>query len=192
MSVDDRLRDGLADNARSLEPDVEALLDSALTAHRRARWLRWAGATGGLVAAACAGVAVVWAGWGGDRGGAPAAPAPAETSASIVLQGRYAGTVDALPAAPGVAGRWLLDFEAHGVLGISAPDGYPGVVSGVLYAVQGQELRTDLFSQDLCAGLPLGRYAVARAGATLTLTATDDRCPARVGVLAATAWAQTP
>ncbi len=72
------------------------------------------------------------------------------------------------------------------MLAVTAPPAYPGVVSGVLYAVEGDELRTDLFSQDLCSGQPLGRYAVTRTGTGLTLTAVDDPCPDRVAVLAAT------
>lgn len=191
MSVDDRLRAGLSRNARSLEPDVEALLESTLATHRHARWWRWGGAAGGLAAAACAVVGVVMVGWGGDRAGEPVAPAHT-TMSSIVLQGSYAGQVAALPAAPNVAGRWILEFQAAGVLGVTAPATYPGVVSGVLYAVQGQEIRTDLFSQDLCSGQPLGRYAVTRTGPRLALMAVDDPCPARVGVLAATKWTVAP
>ena len=68
MSVDERLRIGLSRNALSLEPDVDAFLATALARRRRSRRIRWAGATAGLVAAACAvTVLVLSAGWGGPR-----------------------------------------------------------------------------------------------------------------------------
>ncbi|KQZ88433.1 hypothetical protein ASD62_02990 [Phycicoccus sp. Root563] len=190
MSVDERLRSGLVRNARSLDPDVEVLLESALATHRRALWLRWGAATGGLVAAASAAIVLVIGGWGSDRD-APVLPAKTPT-ASVAIQGRYAGQVAALPTVPEVAGRWVLEFKAGGVLTVTAPPTYSGVVSGVLYAVQGQEMRTDLFSQDRCAGQPLGRYAVTRTGSRLALMAVDDPCAARVGVLGATAWTVAP
>jgi hypothetical protein len=58
MSVDDRLRTGLAANALTVEPDVEALLSTTLTRYRRQRTLRWAGVAG-LAAAACAALVLV-------------------------------------------------------------------------------------------------------------------------------------
>lgn len=190
MSVDDRLRIGLSRNACSLDPDVELLLVSARAMHRRSRWLRRGAAAAGLVAAACAAGAVVWSGWAGDHQ-PPVVPATS-TSPSIVLHGRYAGQVAALPSAPTIAGRWMLDFGSAGMLGVTAPATYPGVVSGSLFAVRGRELRTDLFSQDACSGQPVGQYSVSRTGPRLTLVVVDDPCSARVGVLATTTWTSSP
>ena len=93
------------------------------------------------------------------------------------MQGRYAGEVAAFAAAPSVAGRWVLEFREKGVLAVTAPPAYPGVVSGVLYAVQGAELRTDLFSQDLCSGQPLGRYAVTITTGGWALRSSTTRVP---------------
>lgn len=190
MSVDERLRIGLSRNALSLEPDVDAFLATALARRRRSRRIRWAGATAGLVAAACAvTVLVLSAGWG-DRG-ASVVPADGSTS-SVAVQGRYAGEVAAFAAAPSVAGRWVLEFREKGVLAVTAPPAYPGVVSGVLYAVQGAELRTDLFSQDLCSGQPLGRYAVTITTGGVGFAVVDDPCAQRVAVLAPTTWKTAP
>jgi hypothetical protein len=191
MSVDERLRIGLSRNAQSYDPDVEVLLQSALSRRRRARWLRRAGATAALVAAACAATVLAMpGGWWADRGW-PLEPEDGTTS-SLALQGRFAGEVDVVPAAPGVAGPWVLDFKAEGVLSVTAPPSYPGVVSGAIYAVEGDQMRIDLFGQDLCTGRPPGRYAVTRTGAELTLLAVDDLCPARVTVLSTTRWSSEP
>jgi hypothetical protein len=190
MSVDERLRIGLARNAQGCNPDVELLLEAALARGRRDRRLRWAWATA-IVAAACTALVLgLSLGWRSERG-APLVPADRATS-TVGLQGRYAGDVPAQQSAPSVAGRWVLEFNPQGLLTVTAPPAYPGVVSGVLYAVVGDELRTDLFSQDLCSGQPLGRYAMTRSSARLTLTLVDDPCPRRVAVLTATSWTPLP
>jgi hypothetical protein len=86
----------------------------------------------------------------------------------------------------------VLEFKAEGVLAVTAPPSYQGVVSGAIYAVEGDQMRIDLFGQDLCTGRPPGRYAVTRTGAELTLLAVDDSCPARVTVLSSTRWSSAP
>lgn len=53
MPVDDRLRAGLAAQAHTVQPDVEALLADTVSRHRRRRTARWAGVAA-LAAAACA------------------------------------------------------------------------------------------------------------------------------------------
>jgi hypothetical protein len=189
MSVDERLRIGLSRNAESLDPDVELCLETALARRRRSSQFRWAGAAAGLVAAACAiGVLGSPGGWG--SWGRPLVPGQHAPS-SVALQGRYAGEAASITGAPSVEGRWVLEFKAQGVLTVTAPPAYPGVVSGVLYALDGDELRTDLFSQDLCSGQPLGQYTVTRVGAELTLSVVDDTCPQRVAVLSTTNWTAT-
>lgn len=188
MSVDERLRIGMSRNALNLDPDVDALLESTLARRGRGRRIRWAGAAAGLAAAASAALVLVFSdGWGG----APLVPADSASS-SVIVQGRYVGDVAALPAAPSLAGRWVLEFKSQGVLAVTAPPAYPGVVSGVLYAVEGDELRTDLFSQDLCSGQPLGRYAVTRTTGGLGFAVVDDPCAQRVAVLAPTTWTTAP
>ncbi|KRF38398.1 hypothetical protein [Terrabacter sp. Soil810] len=191
MSVDERLRIGLARNAQVCNPEVELLLEAALARGRRDRRLRWAWVTAGVVAAACTALVLALSlGWRSDRG-APLVPADGATS-TAALQGRYAADVPAQQSAPGVAGRWVLEFQPQGVLAVTSPPAYPGVVSGVLYAVVGEELRTDLFSQDLCSGQPLGRYLMTRRSARLTLTLAVDPCPQRVAVLTTTSWTALP
>ena len=96
-----------------LDPDVEALLESTL-ARRRGRRVRWAGAAVGVLAAACAATALVVSGWWPGNRSLPNVPAEGTTS-SVTLEGRFAGEVAALPAAPSVAGRWVLEFKPRGV-----------------------------------------------------------------------------
>ncbi|MFK5636118.1 hypothetical protein [Ornithinimicrobium sp. LYQ103] len=188
MSVDDRLSRGLSRNAHTLNPQVELSLEAAWARHRRARRARWAAAATGVLAAACA--VLVLALTGGWWVPAPrSSVAPAKTPIEIVdLQGRYSGEVAPLPSAPGAEGPWVLDFRSNGVLEVTAPPTYPGVVSGVLYSLDQGTLRTDLFGQDLCSGQPLGAYTVSRTADKLGLTVGDDPCAPRVSVLEGTTW----
>lgn len=187
MSVDERLRKGLTQNAHSLDPQVELSLDAAWSRHRRARRGRWAAAASGVLAAACAVLVAVTGGWWVPGPGS--AVTPATTPAEMVdLRGRYSGEVAMLPSAPGAEGQWVLDFRSAGVLEVTPPSTYSGVVSGVLYALDQDTLRTDLFGQDLCSGQPLGAYTVSQSADRLVLTARDDPCSWRVSILEGTTW----
>jgi hypothetical protein len=185
MSVDDRIRSGLAANAHTVEPDVEALLSTTLTRHRRRRTARWA-AVAALAAAACTALVLALTSLGGP---APAPTVPANRSSTVPpLPGRYAGQVAALPTTPSVAGQWVLDFRADRTVAVTAPRAYDGVVSGVLYTVAGSELRIDLFGQDLCSGKLPGRYSMTSTGGRLVLTLIADACSNRVAILTTTTW----
>ena len=188
MSVEDRLRAGLAANAaQGVDPDVEQLLLQVLERGRWRRGRRWAAVATG-VAVACTAVALaVAARWGADDG----PPRPATTPSVHVSPGRYAGLVPALPGAPDASGRWTLDFDARGGLTVTAPPGYTRDRAGTQGEIDGDRLRTTLFQHDLCLGQPAGTYTVERLAEHLTLTRLQDPCAARSTLLGATSWLST-
>jgi hypothetical protein len=96
MSVDDRIRSGLAANALIIEPDVEALLSTTLTRYRRRRALRWA-SVAALAAAACTAfvLAVLWH---GDPTPPPPLPARTTTTHACSRLGDGGKCLDALAA----------------------------------------------------------------------------------------------
>jgi hypothetical protein len=81
MSVDDRLRAGLAENAETVQPAVERRLEAVLARRHRALSRRWAFAAVGLAAAGVAAVLAV-AGPDSDRSSGPVdtPPSPSATS----------------------------------------------------------------------------------------------------------------
>ena len=190
MSVEDRLRIGLARNADEFEPAVEQRLDRLIRRRRRRRV-----ATRCLVAAGVAvmiSLTLILAPSVVDRfrGSDSVVGQPPPTQA---LTGSFIASVD-LPSAAGpagaVTGRWRLMFRPDGVIDVTAPPSYTGVVSAVLFESTPDTLRTSLFTQDLCSGLGLGSYRWVRSGDQLKLSVLDDRCQDRVSVLAR-AWTET-
>lgn len=187
MSVDERLRAGLAANAaQGVDPDVEQLLERVLERSRRLRARRWVTLTTG-VAAACTALALLatvrWA--ADDR-----SPHPATTS-THVAPGRYAGLVEAVPGAAEASGRWTLDLDARGRLTVTAPPGFTRDHSGTQGVLNGDRLRTTLFQHDLCRGQAAGTYAVERRADHLGLVRLKDPCAARSVLLGATSWVPT-
>lgn len=186
MSVDHRLRTGLARNAASLEPEVERRLSAVRAQDRRRRAVRWS--AGLAVAAASTAAALVLL--EGPGGGTPDplrpvhTPSGSATPQRALLTGEYAGRL----AGPGdLAGRWVLRFDAAGTLQVTAPATYDGVLSGVLFEAT-DEFRTNLFQQDTCVDQGLGRYAWQRSGPTLTFAVLDDPCDSRVRLLDGVRW----
>jgi hypothetical protein len=185
MSVDDRLRTGLAANALTVEPDVEALLSSALTRYRRRRALRWAGVTA-LAAAACAAVVLVLV-LHDDHAGRPL---PARTTTTQTLVGRYAGLVDPPAGTPQLSGRWVLAFD-NGKLTVTAPPGYTGTLTGTQGTLTGRTLETNLFAHDLCAGQTPGTYRLETHGEDATIGLLRDQCGVRTTILTSARWVST-
>jgi hypothetical protein len=193
MSVEARLRKGLASNAEAFRPQVERRLAVVVFRRRRRRLLR----QGAVVVAACSllsvGAAVVPKLMGGDSGrGSVEVRQPGESaSAGQVLTGGYATTV---PAASGIvsdkslSGRWTLTLRADGTLAVQAPAAYRGVLSGALFTSTSSVFRTSVFGQDLCSGQGVGSYRWIRSGTGLTFTVTDDRCPGRVAIFTSGTW----
>lgn len=185
MSVDERLRAGLAEYATRLpEPDVDQRFHRSLAIHRR-RALRRVGFITGLAAAACAVVvlSVVWAGSPGRQWQAAEGPAP-------TVQGTYAGLAQALPGQPRTSGRWSLEFTADGRVTVLAPTG-SGREPEDAGSVSGNVLTTGLFADDSCAGASPGRYSLQRVGHHVVLLAAEDRCAARTAFLTGTTWVST-
>lgn len=185
MSVDDRLRTGLAANASSLEPEVERRLSAVRARDRRRRAVRWS--AGLAVAAASTAAALVLL---DGPGGTPEPLRPVQTPSgsaspqSALLTGEYAGRL----TGPGdLAGRWVLRFDAAGTLDVTAPAAYEGVLSGVLFEAT-DDFRTNLFQQDTCVNQGLGRYSWQRSGRRLTFAVLDDPCASRVRLLDGVRW----
>ncbi|WP_377641316.1 hypothetical protein [Oryzobacter terrae] len=183
MSVDERLRAGLAEAASRLpEPDLEMRFHRSLAIHRRRRSTRRLSAAAALVAACTVvGIAVI----GPDRPGLswPTADSPSRLDSG----GSYTGLAPGLPGVPGSAGQWRLDVADDGQVTASAPVGADRGPAAAGW-LRGGRLTTDLFSPDACNGAAPGTYTVKRVADRLVLQADQDRCPARVRLLTTTNW----
>jgi hypothetical protein len=193
MSVDDRLREGLARNASAYEPDVEARLQ-ALRTRRGSRGPRlFSRVVWVPVAAACAVAALVVSAIAFHV--SRHAPEPSHVPPSAPVTQTLHGTLRAtVPDASGVvrtqhlAGAWVMHLAPDGTMRVTAPAAYGGVLSAALFDSTASGFRTSLFSQDLCSGLPLGRYTWRRSARQVRFTVSDDTCAGRVAVFTAAAW----
>lgn len=189
MSVEDRLRVGLAANAAALrEPDIELQLGEAFAAHRRRSARRWAGVAG-LAAAACAALVVTLMGQMAPK----PVPAPPVGPTPATLHERYAGLVAPFAEAPNVSGRWVLAVDADGKVVATPPQTFRGgeaMVAGRM----GREavFGTDMFREGnhICDS-PGGKYRIADRGDQLVFESVDDRCVSRVQFFTKTTWIST-
>ena len=193
MPVERRLRQGLERNAGVLDPDVARFLDTVVTRSRRRVRVRRVAATVAVAAAAVVVVAI------GPRAidavrdlrqTQPAQPTPTVTPNGEVLTGTYTRQVDGSPTITenGMAGRWTIQLNADGTITATAPRGYSGVLSGILFETDGDRFRTSVFGQDVCTFLPLGSYRWSRSGGTLSFEVEDDQCEARVEFFTSGSW----
>ena len=176
MSVEDRLRDGLARNAASFEPDVESTLERVVSRTRRRSRRRWL-VVGFAGACSCrsrgGGVGARPAATRRDpHGGGAGADDGRDRAGGAGPDGTVRGDVDddvggELPF--DIAGRWVIELDPDGSMQVTAPDAYTGVVSGPLFQATPEWFRTSLFEQDLCSGQPLGTYRWELTGSTLQL-----------------------
>src|SRR6476469_1058690 len=192
MSVDDRLRHGLARNASAYDPDVETRLrelslrrEAARPSHLRRVWLP--------VAAACAVAALVLSAIALHVARRAAEPAhqPPSAQAAQVLTGTLRTTVPDVPGSvrkDHLSGHWMLRLAADGTMRVAPPSRYGGVRSGAFFDSTATEFRTSLFGQDLCSNLPLGRYTWQRHGSRVRFHVSDDPCAGRVAVLTDRVW----
>lgn len=81
MSVDDRLRAGLAENAETVQPALERRLAAVLVRRHRELSRRWAAAAVGLAAAGVA-VMIAVVGPGSDRSSGPVDTPPSRLPSS--------------------------------------------------------------------------------------------------------------
>lgn len=180
MSVDDRIRAGLIANAATFQPEVESSLDAVRGRGRRGRGALVA-VVASLVAAASAAVLVLTWPQASEQP-SPVLPAPSPTSE---LFDRYESEVTQPER---LAGHWVLEFDGNGTLLVTPPDRYSGVVSGTLFTADGPTLRTNLFSQDVCADLGNGDFSWIREGARLALAENNEPCAARGKFFTGNAW----
>lgn len=186
MSVEDRIRAGLAREADLVDPSVELAHVELVRRHHRRRRARVSSWTVGVATAAAAAFLVVL---GLDPLESDEPTPVAEPSA---VQGRYvvdvAATAESRSA--GVTGRWVFVLEKDGSLQVIPPAEHRGSVSGAAYEVEGELLRTDALLQE--PGCQVGEAPVAYRWRvdrdTLWLTPVGDDCPARRIVFASQPW----
>ena len=191
MSLERRMREGMARMAADLEPDIEERLEATLRNARRAdtrRQLRDAVASATVILVLLL-VGLPFINALRDRSqGVGATPSP---TATVPLTGTYATTLvstDVAVTSNRMAGDWTIGFESSGILTVTAPPGFTGTTSGYSFVVAGPQFRTVLFGEDVCSTLLPGTYRWSITSDRLTFTVVDDSCPGRVAVLTSAAW----
>ena len=192
MSIERRIREGFEQNAADLHPQVEVMLATVVSRTRRRVLLH---RVSSVVAVAVVVVAAVTFGpraLDGLRSLRRVAPANSlHPSVTIPAFDQMAGMYSTTVKAKGVtAGVWTMQLRTDGTMVISAPQSYPGAVSGFQFDLWGDRFRTNAFIGDLCSGLAPGLYRWQRAGGELMLTPIQDDCAARVGVFSSHPWRQ--
>ena len=197
MSVEERLRNGLARNAAGFEPDVESTLERVVSRTRRRAHRRWVAiGFAATAAAAAAVVGLVLVQRPRDEIRTASEPEPTTEGTGPVVQaltGGFEATVDEgvggeLPF--DIGGRWVIELDTDGSMKVTAPATYTGVVLAPLFQATPEWFRTSLFEQDLCSGQPLGTYRWELTGSSLRFTVMDDPCDGRVAVLAGQEWSR--
>jgi hypothetical protein len=192
MSVDDRLRDALREQADAFVPQVELALDRVRARGRLQRWRAGsvAVAASAVLVAAVAGVLVAL-----DSAPQPDAPpvGPATTSASGDAtpppQGRLRGTMAAdvdQPAA--LAGRWTLQLNGNGTIDVSTPKDFRGEASSPFFTADTSSFRTTLFDGGTCRGTGTGIYSWLRVADRIEFQPVSDTCVARARFFADSTW----
>jgi hypothetical protein len=192
MSVDDRLRNALRDQADSFVPPVETALDRV-----RARGERWRNATVTLAASAAAAIAIggVWA--VSELNGqdalqpartptAPASPTSAAEGDASPLRGTITADVAQPPA---LTGTWTLTLNGNGTMDVEPPADHQGDVSGALFTADTTSFRTRLFEGDRCRGDGTGFYTWLRVGRRIEFQAVSDTCADRTTFFENATWA---
>ena len=190
MSVEERLRSALRDQAEAFVPPVETALDRV-----RARGGRWRAVTIALAASAAAAVAVVGVWAVAEMTGedaipttvptAPASPTGAAEDDGSPLRGSIRADV-AEPAA--LAGAWTLTLNGNGTMDVTPPPGFAGDVSGALFTADRTSFRSTLFGSDLCSGDGTGIYDWLRVGDRIEFHVLSDACDARSRYFADSSW----
>lgn len=192
MSLERRLRDGLARSAQLLTPDADqafqAVTRNAEGRRRRATGYRYLAVAAGLAVLVASGVLV----WPLLTAGVIATPA--DPVAPLV--GRYAVEMpEGLPTTGSdLAGSWVITLGDDGSLGLEPPPGtaFPRKAS---YEVVDDLLRTDvLVHASACQATEqvIGDYRWRLSGSELRFTLVSDSCPAREALLTASTWRRLP
>jgi hypothetical protein len=196
MPLDRRLREDIGRLTSQVDPDVDPNLQWTLRRAHRTIAIRRAGAAIAVAASIAVAIVVVPRAIDALRDAQRERPAtsptasPGNTNPAVI-----AGTYEALipkdqPAVRQnhLAGRWTIGLGTNGIMTVSAPSSFTGVLSGSLYQIQGDRFRTNLFVQDICSNLPLATYRWIRSGTKLSFTPIDDPCEGRVAMLTSAPW----
>jgi hypothetical protein len=191
MSLDQRLRDGLAEEVRDLATSSDDdLVARVMGAGRRRRHRRRITTGVGLallvavVLVAVPAVTDLLRSSGETRPAGPPGPY-AEVAGTYVVT---LSDVDPEVEANGLAGTWLLDLTADGVVVLAPPDTFEEGVSGIAFAVDDGRFRTNAFSNVSCNGYRAGTYRLELDGTSLTLIPLDDPCPLRAALFGSRTW----
>jgi hypothetical protein len=178
MSIDDRLRNGLAANGDQVESAVEESLRRVQASHRRRGRVRV-----GLVAASFVAVAVAaplaFRQLSDEGSSEPARPQPTDVT------GRYRVDVEGRGETRTMTGAWTVTLGADGSLTTQPPSGYDGPTAGggETYRMDDGQLVTNAFlSWPGCqrSDPPVGRYRVTTTPSGVAFDLIDDTCPARI------------
>jgi hypothetical protein len=115
-----------------------------------------------------------------------------------VVAGQYVVDIEetTLTRTEGMAGRWIVRLAADGAVVFVPPDSFPGTRAGTSYQIDGDQLRTNAFVNDVCgsasAATPVGTYRWIRTATTLRFTVVNDSCEARRLFFADHVWERVP
>lgn len=190
MSVDERLRSAMADQARSFEPSVDSALSDVRARGRRTSWRR------GLPLIAAAAVAAAVAGtltWlEPGRLEVVGDPPPATTmSPSVQPSAPLRGALSAEVTVTGLVGAWRLQLNGNGTIDVEPPESHLGVVSGAAFTSDGDTFRTTLLGGDECAGMGTGIYGWLAVGDTVEFTVVSDPCRIREAFFTEPDWSMS-
>lgn len=192
MSVDDRLRGALRDQADTFVPQLEEALDRVHARGRREQWRGAAVALGASAAAAAAIAGAVMAFDGTRPEDVPAVQRPttsASETASGMPGGPLRGTITAHVDQPdALAGRWTLRLNGNGSIDASPPETFREKVSGPVFTADGSTFRTTLFRDDVCSGDGSGIYNWLRVGDRIEFQTLTDTCTPRARFFAGSRW----
>jgi hypothetical protein len=188
MSIDDRMRAGLAANAELLPPPVEEHLDAVRRRHRhRTRGRVLLAVAASVVLAVAAPLTV--------RSIVGTGPEPAEPAPSPSLTGSYRVVVRGAGATADMTGSWTVTLGADGQVQLKAPaDASLVADEGLHYQVRGDVLTTNLFLDRVgCqrGDPPVGAYEFAVSGTRASFTTLSDVCEPRVLLFSST-WERLP
>ncbi len=191
MSVDQRLRNGVARIASEVTVDPSSALKIVQSrARRQVRMIRIVQVFA-VAAAVALGVMVVPPAF--DHVRQPTDPAVQPGSE---LEGTYVVDVIDNPAnrTAGVVGRWVVTLGPNGLIEIIPPSTYPGPRTGPTYRIEGNELRTDVLVESVgcqATGAFVGIYRWARNDTILRFVLISDACPARIALFTGQDWEAT-
>lgn len=190
MSIDRRLREGFRASADVVRP--HPLIALRTVERRVVRWRRHTLVLRIAVAAIAITAVVVALPWSTARlrTQAPVASPPA----APVVAGTWVVDIgdSTLARAEGMVGRWVVELAPGGAVSVVPPDSFTEARTGTSYQLDGDRLRTNLFVNDLCdsnsSTSVVGTYRWVSTASTLRFVAVSDSCEARRLFYTGQAW----